>query len=52
MHECYEVCVYSDGEDDYIIAKTCRDSREALMFIKGLSELGLQCCLRYYSWNE
>lgn len=52
FHERFEVCVYSAGEDDYVVAKTCTDSSEALMYLKGLTELSLDACLRYYSWTD
>lgn len=52
MHERYEICVYSASQDDYVVARCCTDPKEALMFLKGLSELSLDACLRYYSWND
>lgn len=51
-HECFEICVFNSCEDDYVVAKISADPNEAIMYLKGLAELGLESCIRYYSWTE
>lgn len=48
MLEFFELCVYNAGADDYVIAQTFRDPREAILCLKGLAELNIDACIRYF----